>query len=154
MDARQERGVQLAQRGHIVQQPDGWQVLSQTGNGHYLVKLDTTPSCTCPDFELRGKKCKHIYAVECLIVWQTITYGDQTITTKTKTIRVTYKQKWPAYNAAQTEEKERFIVLLDALCKLVDQPMQANGRPPAYPWPIWYLPASTRSMSAFLRGAS
>jgi transposase len=34
-----------------------------------------------------------------------------------------------ATNAAQTEEKERFIVLLDALCKLVDQPAQTNGRP-------------------------
>jgi transposase len=30
---------------------------------------------------------------------------------------------------AQTEEKARFIVLLDALCKLVDQPTQTNGRP-------------------------
>jgi hypothetical protein len=43
--------------------------------------------------------------------------------------RVSYKQNWPAYNAAQTEEKERFVVLLDALCKLIDQPVQAKGRP-------------------------
>jgi SWIM zinc finger len=57
MNARKERGVQLAQRGHIVKQAEGWQVLSQTGNGHYLVKLDNTPSCTCPDFEMRGQKC-------------------------------------------------------------------------------------------------
>ena len=47
----------------------------------------------------------------------------------TKIVRITYKQNWPAYNAAQTEEKERFIVLLEALCKLVEQPTQANGRP-------------------------
>ena len=33
-------------------------------------------------------------------------------------VKVTYKQNWPAYNAAQTEEKERFIVLLDALCQV------------------------------------
>src|SRR5215831_16971446 len=46
-----------------------------------------------------------------------------------ETVKVTYKQNWPAYNAAQTEEKERFIVLLDVLCKLVDQPPQAKGRP-------------------------
>jgi hypothetical protein len=129
MDARQERGLQLARRGHIVQQADGWQVLSQTGNGHYLVKLDTPPSCTCPDFELRGNKCKHIYAVECLTVWQTITDADQTITTKTRTVRVTYKQNWPVYNAAQTEEKARFIPILDALCSLIEQPPQATGRP-------------------------
>jgi hypothetical protein len=67
--------------------------------------------------------------VECLIVWQTVTNGDQTTVTKTKTICVTYTQNWPAYNAAQTEEKERFIVLLHALCALVEQPLQSNGRP-------------------------
>ena len=42
---------------------------------------------------------------------------------------MTYKQNWHAYNAAQTEEKERFIVLLNALCKLIEQPAQAKGRP-------------------------
>ena len=60
MDARHERGLQLAQRGHIVKQAEGWQVLSQSGNGHYLVRVDPPPSCTCPDFELRQKPCKHI----------------------------------------------------------------------------------------------
>jgi len=68
-------------------------------------------------------------AVEYLITWDTVTEDTQTVTTKTETVKVTYKQNWPAYNAAQTEEKERFIVLLNALCKLLDQPSQANGRP-------------------------
>jgi len=129
MDARQERGVQLAQRGHILKQTDGWKVLSQTGNGHYFVRLDDTPSCTCPDFELRQQKCKHIYAVECLFVWNTITEGGTTTVTKTKTVRVTYKQNWPVYNRAQTEEKARFIPLLEALCDVIEQPPQAMGRP-------------------------
>ena len=130
MDARHERGLELAQRGHIVKQADGWQVLSQSGNGHYLVRLDNSPSCTCPDFELRQQPCKHIYAVEQRITWDTAPDGSHTITTtEIQTVKVTYKQNWPAYNAAQTEEKERFIVLLDALCKLVDQPAQTNGRP-------------------------
>ena len=40
MDARHQRGLQLAQRGHIVKQAGGWQVLSQSGNGHYLVYFD------------------------------------------------------------------------------------------------------------------
>jgi transposase len=130
MDARHDRGIQLAQRGHIIKQAHGWQVLSQTGNGHYLVQLDNGPRCTCPDFELRQKPCKHIHAVECLMIWETISDGSQTITTtKTQIVKVTYKQNWPAYNAAQIEEKARFIVLLDALCKLVEQPAQTNGRP-------------------------
>jgi transposase len=129
MDTRQERGLQLAQRGHVVKHANGWKVLSQTGNGHYLVTVDDIPSCTCRDFELRGSKCKHIYAVEDLISWQTTTNADQTITTTTKTVRITYKQNWPVYNAAQTEEKVRFIPLLEALCSLIEQPPQATGRP-------------------------
>ncbi len=130
MDARHERGIQLAQRGHIVKQADGWQVLSQSGNGHYLVRIDPPPSCTCPDFELRQRPCKHIYAVEQRVTWDTALDGSQTITTtEIKTVKITYKQNWPAYNAAQAEEKDRFVVLLDALCHLLDQPVQTNGRP-------------------------
>jgi len=130
MDARKERGLQLAHRGHILKQAHGWQVLSQSGNGYYAVNLDNGPRCTCPDFELRRKPCKHIHAVECLMVWETIADSSQTITTtEIRVVRVTYKQNWPAYNAAQIEEKARFIVLLEALCQLVEQPPQANGRP-------------------------
>ena len=129
MDARKERGLQLAQHGKIVKLTQGWRVPSQSGSGSYFVRLTKTPSCTCPDFEYWQLPCKHIYAVEYLITWQTETTGQQIVTTKTETVKVTYKQKWPAYNAAQTEEKERFVVLLDALCKLVDQPLQGKGRP-------------------------
>jgi len=129
MDARKERGLQLAQLGKIVKLTQGWRVPSQSGSGSYFVRLAKKPSCTCPDFEYWQLPCKHIYAVEYLISWKTTTEGTQTVTTKTETVKVTYKQNWPAYNAAQTEEKERFIVLLDTLCKLVDQPAQAKGRP-------------------------
>jgi transposase len=129
MDARKERGLQLAHHGKIVKLTQGWRVPSSSGSGSYFVRLAKKPSCTCPDFEYWQLPCKHIYAVEYLISWKTTTEGTQTITTKTETVKVTYKQKWPAYNAAQVEEKERFIVLLEALCKLINQPLQANGRP-------------------------
>src|SRR5262249_25010770 len=130
MDTRKERGLQLAQRGDIMKHANGWKVRSQSGNGSYFVHLEDKPSCTCPDFEIRQQPCKHIHAVECILVWSTVTEGGQTITTtKTQVVRVTYKQNWPAYNAAQTEEKARFIPLLDALCNLVEQPLQGNGRP-------------------------
>src|SRR5262245_24758057 len=129
MDARKERGRELAQRGHIVKLTQGWRVPSQSGAGSYFVRLAKKPSCTCPDFEYWQLPCKHIYAVEYLRTWETTTDGPQTVTTKTETVKVTSKQNWPAYNAAQTEEKEHFIVLLDALCKLVEQPIQGMGRP-------------------------
>ena len=75
--------MQIAQRGPIIKHADGWQVLSQSGHGHYLVRVDNAPSCTCPDFELRQQPCKHIYAVARLITWDTATDGPQIITTKT-----------------------------------------------------------------------
>ena len=37
--------------------------------------------------------------------------------------------KWTAYNAAQSEEKTRFVELLADLCSGVPQPEQTNGRP-------------------------
>jgi hypothetical protein len=129
MDARKARGLQLAQRGNIIKLKSGWRVPSQSGSGSYFVRLHKTPSCTCPDFERWLMPCKHIYAVEYRIAWETTTEGAQTVTTTTETVKVTYRQNWPAYNAAQTEEKARFIVLLNALCQLVQQPPQANGRP-------------------------
>ena len=130
MDARKERGLQLAQRGRIVKLHAWLASASRSlASAVTLFASPKPPSCTCPDFELRQHPCKHIYAVEYLITWETITDGTQTITTKTQTVKVTYKQNWPAYNAAQTEEKDRFIVLLMRSVKLIEQPAQAIGRP-------------------------
>jgi hypothetical protein len=36
---------------------------------------------------------------------------------------------WTAYNAAQSEEKHRFVELLADLCSTVPQPEQVMGRP-------------------------
>lgn len=41
--------------------------------------------------------------------------------------RKTYKQNWPAYNAAQTREKEHVEVFLSALCEGVEQPPRKPG---------------------------
>ncbi len=38
-------------------------------------------------------------------------------------------RNWTAYNAAQSEEKARFAVLLADLCKGVPEPEQVMGRP-------------------------
>ena len=38
-------------------------------------------------------------------------------------------QNWTAYNAAQSEEKHRFVELLADLCNTVPQPEQVMGRP-------------------------
>ena len=100
MDARKERGRALAQRGKIVKLAQGWRVPSSSGSGSYFVRLAKKPSCTCPDFEYWQLPCKHIYAVEYLITWDTTTDDTQTFTTKTEKVRITYKQNWPASRAA------------------------------------------------------
>jgi transposase len=65
------------------------------------------PECTCRDFEFRATKCKHIFAVEYTIQREQAADGT-TITTETlKVTRKTYAQNWPAYNAAQTQEKSK-----------------------------------------------
>ena len=52
--------------------------------------------------------------------------GTVTETVKvTKVTRKTYPQNWTAYNAAQSEEKTRFGVLLADLCKGIQQPIHA-----------------------------
>ena len=43
--------------------------------------------------------------------------------------RKTYPQDWPAYNAAQTSEKDTFMVLLADLCSNIPQPEYSFGRP-------------------------
>lgn len=113
MDARQERGLVIATTSKIGKNKLGWKVPSQSGNGTYIVNLDHgEPFCTCPDFE-KGHKCKHIYAVEYVVQRETKPDGTTVVT---QAMRVTYSQEWPAYNAAQTHEQEKFVALLRDLC--------------------------------------
>lgn len=51
-----------------------------------------------------------------------------TVTT-TETVKLRYKQVWPAYNSAQVNEKSRFLSLLYELCAGIDEPIQTMGRP-------------------------
>jgi transposase len=56
-------------------------------------------------------------------------------TTETETVlmqtvkKTTYSQNWPAYNAAQVNEKSTFQTLLHDLCKGIVEPKNVMGRP-------------------------
>jgi transposase len=138
MDARQQRGLEIASKQRLRKTPGGgWIVPSQQGGSAakyaVIVSDPTKPTCTCPDYELRGDRCKHIYAVEYVIQGEFFEDGRATITETvrvTETVRRTYPQKWTAYNAAQTSEKDRFQVLLRDLCKgIVELEPAKTGRP-------------------------
>jgi hypothetical protein len=112
-DVRLERGMMIAAQTRIIRKNGFWIVPSTTGNGNYRVTLTppspVVPMCNCPDFEARGQKCKHVYAVEFVVKRETGTDGSETVT-KTITVqtkRKTYKQNWRAYDKAQTTEKAR-----------------------------------------------
>jgi hypothetical protein len=131
MDIRQQKGIAIATKATIKRDGNLWLVPSQAGHGKYKVDADVK-HCTCPDFEIRQAKCKHLYAVEYTIQRKqtTETKDGQTITVETlKVTRKTYAQVWPAYNMAQTQEKRLFLYLLHQLCQGVGEPAQMNGRP-------------------------
>jgi transposase len=133
MEARQERGLQIAATLRIQPKGEGWIVPSQTLNGKYTVTRDEEGfHCSCPDFELRRTTCKHGYAVEFYLRRETTISEDGEVTvTETKAVRVTYAQDWPAYNAAQCAEKELFCHLLRDLCAAVPEPEHiGKGRRP------------------------
>lgn len=144
VDVREQRGLALAERQRL--KPSGrlWYVPSGSSDATYRVDPEAG-RCTCPDFELRAAKCKHLWAVEFTIrrettrTEETVCVADaggatveRTVTETVKTVataRVTYRQDWPAYNAAQTQEGRRLPELLHGLCQGIVQPPQTKGRP-------------------------
>jgi transposase len=136
MDAREQRGVEIAARADIVKRDDAWIVPSQSGAGAYRVTLEADDlRCTCADFELRAKPCKRIFAAAIVVQRKTVTETTVNGVTETRTVtetaavRVTYAQNWPAYNRAQTQEKALFCGLLRDLAITVPEPVQTKGRP-------------------------
>jgi SWIM zinc finger len=138
MCVRRDRGQAIADTAKIWKQTtnkgDLWFVPSSV-SGQYIVRLDPElPTCTCPDYELRQMRCKHIFGVEIFLKHQENADGSVT-TTQTVTVvetvkKPTYKQAWPAYNKAQTNEKDKFQMLLADLCRgIKDETPRTKGQP-------------------------
>jgi transposase/predicted nucleic acid-binding Zn finger protein len=135
MDIREQKGLQIAASLKLTQSGNRWFVPSQSNGGtnhggKYIVKPDVSnPHCSCPDFEFRQRRCKHIFAVEYTLRREQSADGQMIVTETLKVTQKTYSQDWPAYNAAQVNEKDQFQVLLRELCNGVGEPSQKNGRP-------------------------
>ncbi|MFH0862426.1 MAG: transposase [Candidatus Altiarchaeota archaeon] len=122
MDAREMRGIQIAEKGGLEQTKHGWIVPAQGGSGAYFVqRKEGRYVCDCPDCQTRGVTCKHSYAVMHTIS-KTVEKNGTTTVTETK--KVTYKQDWTAYNKAQTQEITFFDKLLRDLVDNVDEPQR------------------------------
>jgi transposase len=133
MDRRQLKGLEIAARSRILFKDDAWLVPSQRpGGGTYRVTIGTEPSCTCEDFGLTGKPCKHVIAARIVCERD---HGGKAAALDTDAVakRKTYQQDWPAYNLAQTTEKHRLRVLLHDLCRGIPNPPRdprKRGRKP------------------------
>lgn len=129
MDPRQQRGLIIAASCKLNRTQEGWLVPSQTGAERiYRVNLGQQ-TCTCPDHEEAGFKCKHIWAVEITLKREYRADGT-IIDTKSMTFteEKTYKQDWPAYNVAQATEKRRVRVLLRDLCRNLPERQREAGK--------------------------
>jgi len=134
MSIREAKGRDIADKARIIKNGNLWLVPSQTGGRKYQVD-STAQTCSCPDFEYTGSKCKHQFAVEFTIKREvkTVTKTKPNGTTKTtvtetvKVTRKTYAQEWPSYNMAQTQEKRLFQYLLHQLCQGVGSPSQKGA---------------------------
>jgi transposase len=124
MQTREGRGLAIAAASRITYSDKSWAVPSQTSSKTYTVTIDP-PGCTCPDFKTTALKCKHIFAVE----YHVSQASGATLPEVPAQKRKTYKQDWPAYNQAQTNEKSKFLELLYGLCTMIDEPPQTMGRP-------------------------
>lgn len=126
MDSRELRALELAARARIVWDDGAWIVPSQSTTGVY--RVTTWPGaekCPCEDFTLTGRPCKHIIAAK-LVEERDGGRKAPTMDMESLPAKKTYKQNWPAYDAAQRVEKHRLQVLLAELCGGVPEPAYAG----------------------------
>ena len=127
METRKVRGAEIVESGGVTQRGELiWLVPSQSHKGKWMVDYtDGKPTCTCPDYEKNSAFCKHIFAVELIQGRLPMSVPTPPTTSKPK-----YTQDWPAYNAAQVNERAHFEQLLHALCQgIVTEPQPGRGRP-------------------------
>jgi hypothetical protein len=136
MDARQERGMMIAAKYRIIKAGNSYSVPSASINStKYTVNPNAeSPSCTCLDHTERGVKCKHMWAASYVIEREEHDDGSTTFTeTVTVQKKTTYKQDWPNYNAAQTNELSHFQAFLADLCSALPTPPAKRGQQPIPP---------------------
>ncbi len=130
MDIRGVKALELTGNSRISYMAGAWYVPSQsTAARHKVDPSPNNPSCTCEDFQLRQRACKHVLAVRALLERQI--KGEchpDPATIPMRPPRKTYRQDWVNYNLAQVHEKDHFQVLLSDLCRAIQQPAPKTGK--------------------------
>src|SRR5579864_2640828 len=62
MDLRELKALEIAARSRITFDGTSWIIPSQSSCGTYRVSLSPSASCTCEDYQLRQRPCKHVIA--------------------------------------------------------------------------------------------
>src|SRR5438876_4506847 len=131
MERRELKALEIAARSRLVFDKGVWLVRSQSTSAVYRVSLALGNStCNGDDFTLRNQPCKHIMAARLV---QARDHGGKSPAIEADAVprKKTYKQTWPAYDEAQTKEKNRFQVLLHDLCQGIEEPpWSKKGRKP------------------------
>ncbi len=103
LNVRELRGLDIANRYTIKQENGFWFVPSASGKSNRYKVCLNSQKCTCPDFEIRRQKCKHIFAVEFSFEQDFLSeLATKEIPQIYKPVpkRKTYKQDWVAYDKA------------------------------------------------------
>lgn len=130
VNEREQKALEIAAKSKLTRKGNTWIVPSQAGPKKYTVDPDPeSPRCTCPDFEFRQARCKHIFAVEYTIKREQGSDGQTIVTESVRVTQKTYTQDWPAYNKAQANERAHFLSFLYELCSGIEEPVQTFGRP-------------------------
>ncbi len=129
MELRELKALEIAARSKIGFGDGVWQVPSQTSiSTKYRVTLGESQSCSCEDFQLHRKPCKHIIAAS-LVCARDHDGKAPEIVVDAVPKRPTYKQDWPKYDLAQMTEKRRFLALLFDLTRGIQDPPQPSSKP-------------------------
>src|SRR5947209_4804530 len=98
MDLRQAKALEIAARLRLTLDDGAWRVPSQSGGAAYrVVTWPGAENCTCDDFGLTGRWCKHIIAAQ-LVEERDGKRPAPPIDTDTLPKKPNYPRNWPAYD--------------------------------------------------------
>lgn len=109
---REELGIQILAKGKIQCINESKYIVTSQSNPKKTYKVEWTRNywnCSCPDFQQRKKKCKHIYAVHYLLASEKIKHGlttnkEEGVCPKCKSERSVVK-RGKSYNRSGTVQR-------------------------------------------------